>query len=77
MWKRTQPPTSRSLVELAGSWELMVVRDEEGWQMLVKKASIINQVVVPRTAREMVMKYAHTDHLSVSATLQEIKRRCY
>ena len=55
----------------------MVVRDNKDWRMLVKKASIINQVVVPRSVRDMVMRHAHMHHRGVSATLKEIKRRCY
>ena len=55
----------------------MVVKDNKDRRMLVKKASIINQVVVPRSVRGIVMRHAHTHHRGVSATLKEIKRRCY
>ena len=55
----------------------MVVKDVEDRMMLVKKASIINQVVVPRSVRGTVMRHTHMHHRGVSATLKEIKRRCY
>ena len=67
----------KTLVELAKRKELLVVRDEEGQRRLVKKASITNQIVVLRLAREMVMRRAQTHHRGMSATLQEIKKRCY
>ena len=67
----------KTLVKLAGSKELLVERDAEGRRVLMKKASINNQIVIPRSAREVVMKYAHMHHRGVSTTLQEIKRRCY
>ena len=62
----------KTLVELAGRKELLVERDAEGRRMLMKKASINNQMVIPRSAREVVMKHAHTHHRGVSATLQEL-----
>ena len=43
----------------------------------MKKVSINNQVVVPRSAREVVMRHAHMHHRGMSGTLQEIKLRCY
>ena len=38
-------------MELAKRKELLVVQDEEGQRMLMKKVSITNQIMVPRSAR--------------------------
>ena len=54
-----------------------MVKNNKDRGMLVKKVSIINQVVVPRSFRGVVMKHAHTHHREVAATFKEIKRRCY
>ena len=43
----------------------------------MKKASVINQMVIPRSARAEVMKKAHLHHRGVSTTVKEIKRRSY
>ena len=67
----------RTLVELACRQELLVVKSDDGRSMLVKKASIANQVVVPRSVRGIVMKHAHVHHRGICATVKEIKRRCY
>ena len=42
-----------------------MVKNSEDWGMLVKKASIINQVVVPRSVRGIVMKHAQGDQEEV------------
>ena len=54
-----------------------MVNDDVDRRMLVKKASIINQVVVAWSVRELVMRHAHTHHRGVSATIKDIKRKCY
>ena len=43
----------------------------------MKRALIMNKVVVPMYAREVVMRHTHVHHWGLCATLHEIKRRCY
>ena len=62
------------MVEPARRQELLVVKNDEDLRMLVKKASIVNQVVVPRSIRGVVMKHAHVHHRGICATLKEIGR---
>ena len=53
-----------------------MVRDKKGQRMLIKKALIVNPVVVPRSARASVMRHAQQHHKGVFTTLQEIIQRC-
>ena len=75
----TENPASdiKTLVELAARGELLVERNRENKRMLMKKASLTNQMVIPRSARAEVMKRAHLHHRGMSTTVKEIKRRSY
>ena len=43
----------------------------------MKKELITNQVMVQKSARSSIMRHPHQHHRGMSATLQEIKQRCY
>ena len=45
--------------------------------MPMKKVSIVNQIGVPRSTMESVMRHNLLHHRGVSTTLEEIKQRCY
>ena len=45
--------------------------------MLMKAASLMNQMVIPRSARAEVMRRAHLHHRGVSTTVKELKKHTY
>ena len=69
----------KTLVELAKQGKLLVERNVENKnkRMLVKVASFMNQMVIPRSARSEVMRRVHLHHQGVSMMVKELKKWAY
>ena len=57
--------------------ELVIEEDVRGYEILMRKASMMNQVVVPQHRRTDIMKAAYKDHRGINHAIGIIQKRFF